>query len=65
MQDDDSPSGVISALDFHILRNAFKASIAELQLPETKWAEHATAMMRELTDNLHVDTGVVEWIIRK
>ena len=65
MEKDDSPSGVISAHDFHILRNAFKASIAELQLPETKWVEHATAMMRELTDAVHVDAGVIEWIIRK
>lgn len=65
MQDDDSPSGMISALDFHTLRNAFKASIAELQIPETKWAEHATAMMRELTDSVHIDAGVIQWIIRK
>lgn len=65
IRDDESPSGVVSALDFHILRNAFKASIAELQIPETKWTEHATAMMRELTDSVHVDTGVIAWIIRK
>jgi hypothetical protein len=65
MEDDQGPGGMISALDSHILRNAFKASIAELQLPEAKWVEHATAMMRELTGNLHVDTSVIEWIIRK
>ena len=65
MQDDQSPDGMISALDSHILRDAFKASIAELRLPETKWAEHATAMMHELTGSLHVDAGLVDWIIRK
>lgn len=65
MEDDQGPSGIISALDTHILRNAFKASISELQLPEAKWAAHATAMMRELTGNLDVHAGIIEWIIRK
>lgn len=64
-EDDRSPGGTISALDTHILRNAFKASIAQLQLPEAKWAEHATAMMRELTGNPDVGTGIIEWIIHK
>jgi hypothetical protein len=65
MEDDQGPSGVISVLDSHILRNAFKASIAELRLPEAKWAEHATAITSELTGNLDVGAGVIEWIIRK
>ncbi|KQU83252.1 hypothetical protein ASD99_06470 [Mesorhizobium sp. Root695] len=65
MEDDQGPGGMISALDTHMLRNAFKASIAELQLPEAKWAEHATAMMRELTGDVQVDAGVIGWIIRK
>lgn len=65
MEDDQGPGGMISAHDSHILRNAFKASIAELQLPEGQWVEHATAMMRDLTGSLHVDTGFIEWIIRK
>lgn len=63
MQDDQDPGGMISALDSHILRSAFKTSIAELQLPAAKWVEHATAMMRELTGNRHVDTGIIELII--
>ncbi|WP_136621893.1 MULTISPECIES: hypothetical protein [Mesorhizobium] len=62
---EESQSAVISALDIHLSRNAFKASIAELQLPETKWVEHATAMMRELTDDVQVDAGIIEWIVRK
>jgi hypothetical protein len=64
MEDDQNPGG-ISAHDFHILRNAFKASIAELKLPEAKWVEHATAMVRELTDLVHIDTNIIEWIVRK
>ncbi|QKC82706.1 hypothetical protein [Mesorhizobium sp. NZP2077] len=65
MDDEPDPGGVISAHDSHILRKAFKTSIAELQLPEAQWVEHATAMMRDLTGSLHVDTGFIEWIIRK
>ena len=65
MQDERNPDCLISAHDSHILRKAFKASIAELQLPEAQWIEHATAMMHDLTGSLHVDTGFIEWIIRK
>jgi hypothetical protein len=55
----------LSAFDSQILRDAFKASIAELRLPETGWAEHATAMLRDLTDNVPLEAGMIEWIIRK
>ena len=65
MEDDHSPRSMISSHDSHILRKAFKVSIAELQLPEAKWIEHATAMMHDLTGSLHTDTGFIEWIIRK
>ncbi|MES0110148.1 hypothetical protein [Mesorhizobium sp. M0013] len=58
--DDDFPTPPVSAL-----RNAFKASVAELLLPEARWAEHAKAIVRELTDEAPVDCGMIEWIIRK
>lgn len=64
MEDDQDPGG-ISAHDSHILRDAFKASIAELRLPEARWAEHATAMLRDLTGSHHVDTAFIDWITRK
>jgi hypothetical protein len=60
-----TPFEPVSALDFHVLRSAFKTSISELLIPEARWAEHATAMVRELTDDAHVDTGMIQWIIRK
>lgn len=63
--DDEVPTEHVSAFDFHILRSAFKASVAELSLPEAKWAEHAKAMVRDLTDNAHIDSDMIEWIIRK
>jgi hypothetical protein len=48
-----------------VLRNALKISIAELMLPKAQWADHATAMVRELTGNNHVDAGIIDRIIRK
>ncbi|MFA6155574.1 hypothetical protein [Mesorhizobium sp.] len=55
----------LSAFDSHVLRDAFKASVAELGLPETRWAEHAAAMLRDLTDHAPLESGIIEWIIRK
>jgi hypothetical protein len=40
-------------------------SIAEFMLPEAQWADHAKAMARELTGNIHVDAGIIDRIIRK
>jgi hypothetical protein len=51
-------------LDFHVLRSAFKASVAELQIPKPNWTEHATTMVRGLTGSIHVDAGMIAWIIR-
>ncbi len=65
VDDQQEAGGTVSAHDSHILRNAFKTSVAELQLPEAQWVEHATAMMRDLTGSLHVDAGFIDWIIRK
>ncbi|WP_033838616.1 hypothetical protein [Mesorhizobium loti] len=62
MEDEHEPGGTVSAHDSHILKNAFKASVAELQLPEAQWAEHATAMLCDLTGSLHVDTSFIDWI---
>jgi hypothetical protein len=28
-------------------------------------ADHAKALVRELTDKTHVDSGLVDWIIRR
>jgi hypothetical protein len=63
MQDDGS--GCVSAFESHVLRDAFRASVAELKLPETRWVEHATTLMQQLTGDAEVDAGLVEWIIRK
>jgi len=61
----DDGSACVSAFDSHLLRDAFRTSVAELQLPEKQWVDHATALMRQLTGDDEVDAGLVEWIIRK
>lgn len=61
----EDPTGPVSALNFHVLRKAFKTSIAERRIPEAQWADHAKALVRELTHNAHVGRGLVDWIIRK
>ncbi|WP_136617920.1 MULTISPECIES: hypothetical protein [Mesorhizobium] len=61
----EDPTGLVPALTFHALRRAFKTSIAERLIPEAQWGRHATSMVRELTDRNHVDSGLIDWIIRK
>jgi hypothetical protein len=58
----EDPTG--PPLTFHALRRAFKASIAEHLIPEAQWADHCRALLRELTHTAHVDSGLVNWIVR-
>ena len=61
----EDSTGLVLAPTFHALRRAFKTSIAERLIPEVQWTEHAKALVRELTDKAHVDSGLVAWIIRR
>ena len=63
--EDGYPTELVSAFDFHVLRNAFKISIAELMLLKRNGTDHAKAMARELTGNIHVDAGIIDRIIGK
>ncbi len=54
----------VPALNFHMLRRAFKTSIAEGLIPEAQWTDHAKALVRELTNRSHIDSGLIDWIIR-
>jgi hypothetical protein len=65
MDYDDQASDFVSALESHTLRRAFNNSISELAIPEAQWAEHASAMVRDLTGVQSVDARIVAWIIRK
>lgn len=62
--EDNNPVRV-SAFDIHIVREAFRSSIAEGLVGESRWNQHATELLRELTGTVHVDAEIVEWIIRK
>ena len=55
----------LSALDVHIVRSAFRSSVAEGLVGESGWSRYVTALVKELTGRLHVDAEIVEWIIRK
>lgn len=58
----EDPTG--PPLTFHALRRAFKTSIAEHLIPEAQWTDHCKALLRELTRKAHVDSGLVNWIVR-
>jgi hypothetical protein len=60
---DEAPMSALP-LNFHVLRSASKASAAELQIPRPNWTEHATTMVRGPTGSMHVDAGMIAWIIR-
>lgn len=55
----------VSALDCDIIRSAFKKSVIEESIPEDRWREHATLMIREFTGSDDVDPECLEWIVRK
>jgi hypothetical protein len=58
----EDPTG--PPLTFHALRRAFQTSIAEHLIPEAQWADHCKALLRERTGRAHVDSGLVNWIVR-
>lgn len=62
---DDDADNLVSALDFHILRSAFKSLVAEGLLPEAIWVGHAEEMVRDLTGSSAIDPEIILRIIRK
>jgi hypothetical protein len=61
----DDTDNLVSALDFHTLRSAFKSLVAEGLLPEAMWVRHAEDMVMELTGSSAVDPEIILRIIRK
>ncbi|WP_258604288.1 hypothetical protein [Mesorhizobium sp. AR10] len=55
----------VSALDIHIVRQAFRSSIAEGLVEESRWIQHATELVKDLTGHKQVDAEIIDWIIRK
>jgi hypothetical protein len=46
--DESDANEPVSAYVFDIVREAFRKSVRELNLPEEEWAEHAKLLMREM-----------------
>ncbi|UVK37804.1 hypothetical protein LHFGNBLO_004895 [Mesorhizobium sp. AR10] len=61
MQDDSN--AFISAHDFDILRNAFRSSVTEGLIAESRWIQHARDLVRELTGHEDADETLVNRII--
>jgi hypothetical protein len=55
----------VSALESDILRGAFQKAIIEENIPQARWEEFASLMIRELTGVAMVDPDLLDWIVRK
>ncbi|WP_192178821.1 hypothetical protein [Mesorhizobium amorphae] len=55
----------VSAFDRDILRSAFHKSVIEDAIPEARWREYASQMVRDFTGVETVETALLEWIVRK
>lgn len=55
----------VSAFDGEILRSAFHKAVLEEQIPESRWQEYASEMIRDFTGVAKVDPDLLEWITRK
>jgi hypothetical protein len=55
----------ISAFDCDILRSAFRTSVIEERIPEDKWRSIAARLIRDFTDSDHIESDLLEWIVRK
>lgn len=55
----------ISAFECDVLRNAFKKSVIEENIPQYRWRSHARLLVSELTDHEHVDSDALDWLVRK
>ena len=55
----------VSAFDCDILRSTFTKSVIEDNIPEDRWWEYASQMVRDFTGIATVDPDLLNWIIRK
>lgn len=55
----------VSALDAEILRNAFRKAVIDESVPEDRWRDYASRMIRDYTDVKSVDAELLDWIVRK
>ncbi|MBZ9798877.1 hypothetical protein [Mesorhizobium sp. ES1-4] len=55
----------VSAFDADILRSAFQDVVLETKAPETQWRDLAQALVYEFTGCERVESGLLDWIVRK
>lgn len=55
----------VSAFDCDIIREAFRKSVIEENIPEDKWRSVAARLISEFTDSDDVDSDLLDWILRK
>ena len=55
----------VSALDAEILRNAFKKAAHEGGIPEDRWRDYASQMIRDYTGARAVDAELLDWVVRR
>ncbi|TPM93400.1 hypothetical protein FKO01_53995 [Mesorhizobium sp. B2-3-3] len=55
----------VSAFDADILRKAFQDLVLEMKAPECQWRDLAQTLVYEFTGCERVESGLVDWIIRK
>jgi len=56
---------VISTFDSNRLRDAFRTSAVEKQIPEDQWQAYAALLIRDYTGSSHFDSALLAWIVRK
>jgi hypothetical protein len=55
----------ISAFDCEVLREAFRKSVIEDNIPEDQWRDRALLLVRELTGAEPTGPAMLDWIMRK
>ena len=62
---EDHSGDRITAFECDVLRSAFRKSVIEEKIPEDRWHGHALNLVRELTNQSHIGSDVLDWIVRK
>ncbi|WP_032916748.1 hypothetical protein [Mesorhizobium erdmanii] len=63
--DNDHLADAISTFDCNILRDAFRTSVIEKQIPEDQWQAYASLLIRDYTGSSDLGSALLAWIVRK
>ena len=56
-------SDTVSAFDCDVIREAFRKSVVEENIPTDRWRSHAAALIRTFTGLEDIDPDMLEWIV--